>query len=210
MKQPFSGYHVSDASEDAINTLKGRINVVDKTNTTSPVVRGFADTVEMVKGMTKRSRAFVVFVDPVGYGDLLWTDVDKLLSVDKADVFITFMSYALGLGLPHARKQDSMADTFTRVFGTSDWKKCDHQDDIVSLYMDRIGTKKEYVEEIPIFRTGESKLYHLIFASGNRKGAGHVMDYIKQIMDVTTTEMLTDALKVTSAHAADLDEWMPK
>ena len=209
-EKPFSGYHVSDESEEAISALKGRLGALAKNgNPEAPVVRSFAETAGMINGMAKWGRAFVVFVDPRGYKELLWKDVEKLLSVDKADVFITFMGYAMALNLPHALKQDSQAGNFDGVFGNSEWRGCNNQDDLVSLYMRRIGTKKAYVEEIPIFRKGESKLYHLIFASGNKAGAGRVMDYTKKIMDATTTEMLTGAIKVAFG-SKDLDEWMAK
>lgn len=105
-EKPFSGYHVSDESADAISALKGRMDALAKNKSPEMlVVRSFAETAGMIKGMKKWGRAFVVFVDPRGYKELLWEDIEKLLSVDKADVFITFMGYAMALNLPHALKQ---------------------------------------------------------------------------------------------------------
>jgi len=73
--------------------------------------------------------------------------------------------------------------------------------------MRQIRTKKEFVEEIPIFRVGENKLYSLIFASSNPTGAGSVMTYIKGIIDNVTTELIEDALKVATNKKHDLDKW---
>ncbi len=76
------------------------------------------------------------------------------------------------------------------------------------MYKNQIRTKKEFVEEIPIFRTGENKLYSMIFASSNTTGAGNVMKYMKGIIDNVTIELIEDALKVATNNKTDLDKWL--
>ena len=80
--------------------------------------------------------------------------------------------------------------------------------ELLDVYLKQIKTLKEFVEVIPIFRTGENKLYDLIFASSNPSGAGSVMTYIKGIIDNVTTELIEDALKVSTKKTTDLDKWM--
>ena len=63
------------------------------------------------------------------------------------------------------------------------------------------------MEVISIFRTGENKLYDLIFASSNPKGAGSVMTYTKNIIDKVTTELIEDALEVAINKRHDLDQF---
>jgi len=208
---PFSDYIMSDISEESINVLKERLvklkdYVGDRSY--SPETRSFSETAQIVKDKDSGwGNVFLIFIDPTGYTDLQWKDIEKLLSIEKADIFITFMSYSVALNRPHALKHEEGAKTFDSVFGTEDWRKCTNQDELVDLYMKQIRTKKEFVEEIPIFRAGENKLYNLIFASSNPTGAGSVMTYIKGIMDNVTTELIEDALKVATNKKQDLDPW---
>ena len=208
---PFSDYLMSDTSDESINTLKERLLKL-KTNvgnrTYSPKIRSFSETAQIVKDMDSGwGNVFLVFIDPTRYTDLQWKDVEKLLSIDKADIFINFMSYSVALNRPHALKQEESAKTFDNVFGTTEWRKCNSQDELVELYKKQLRTKKEFIEEIPIFRAGENILYHLIFASNNQKGAGRIMTYTKGIMDNVTTELIADALKVATNKSQDLDQW---
>lgn len=213
-KQPFSEYHMSDISEEAIEALKCRLSTL-KDNVGNqqynPQVRTFSDTAELIPKMDTWGTIFLIFIDPKGYSDLHWKYVEKLLSVDKADIFITLMSYGMALSRPRAMEQDSSeAKTFDSIFGTCEWRNCNTQDDLVELYLGRLRTKKKYVEEIPIFRAGENKLYSLIFASNNSSGAGKIMTYTKGIMDKVTTELIEDALKVATKKKSDLDSWLIK
>lgn len=207
---PFSDYFISDSSEESINVLKDRlVKLKDYVGGRSytPETRSFSETASFVKNKAGWGKVFLIFIDPTGYTDLKWEDIEKLLSIEKADIFINFMSYSVALNRPNALKHEEAAKNFDNVFGTGEWRKCTNQDELVSLYMRQIRTKKEFVEEIPIFRAGENKLYRLIFASSNPKGAGNVMTYIKGIIDNVTTELIKEALKVATNKKNDLDKW---
>ena len=208
---PFSDYFLSDTSEESINALKNRLSKLKDyvgNRTYSPEVRSFSETAEIIKNKDAWGNIFLIFIDPAGFKDLQWKDLEKLLSIDKADIFITFMSYGVALNRPHAHEKEESGKIFDNVFGTSDWRKCNNQDELVDLYIRQIKTKKEYVENIPIFRAGENKLYDLIFASSNPTGAGSVMTYIKGIIDNVTTELIEEALKVATDNKEDLDKWL--
>ena len=208
---PFSDYYLSDISEESITTLKNRLSTLKDfvgPREYSPEVRSFSDTADLIKSKDSWDNVFLIFIDPTGYKDLQWKDLEKLLSIDKADIFITFMSYSVALNRPHAHEKEESAKTFDNVFGTPDWRECNNQDDLVGLYMRQIRTKKAYVENIPIFRVGENKLYELIFASSNTDGAGNVMTYTKGIIDNVTTELIEEALKVVTKNKNDLDPWL--
>ena len=208
---PFTGYFFSDISESAIDTLDKRLKKLNDfvgRRKYEPKVRSFSDTAEEIKKMDKWGNIFLIFIDPTGYNELQWKDIVKLLSIKKADIFITFMSYSFALNRPHALEQEESAKTFDSVFGTPDWRKCNNQEELLETYLSQIRKFKEYVEVIPIFRVGENKLYDLIFASSNPKGAGSVMTYIKKIMDKVTTELIEDALEVVTNKRPDLDQWL--
>lgn len=209
--KPFSDYIMSDISEDSIKILEERLlkikdSVGDKIY--SPKVRSFSETAQLVKDKDSGwGNAFLIFIDPTGYTDLQWTDIEKLLSIEKADIFINFMSYSVALNRPHAERDNERAKTFDSVFGTIDWRKCKDQNDLIELYMSQIRTKKQVVEKISVYKAGENQLYTLIFASNNPKGAGNVMTYIKGIVDSVTTELIRDALKVAANKQKDLNQW---
>jgi len=209
---PFSDYFLSDISEESINALKDRLSKLKDyvgNRDYSPEVRSFSETAEIIKNKDSWGNVFLIFVDPTGFKDLQWKDLEKLLSIEKADIFITFMSYSVALNRPHAAlEKDESTKNFDNLFGTPDWRKCTNQDELVDLYIRQSKTKKEYVENIPIFRAGENKLYELIFATSNPAGAGSVMTYIKKIIDNVTTELIEDALKVATNKKEDLDKWL--
>ena len=210
-KNPFSDYIMSDIEEDSIRILKERLLKLKHSvggRTYSPKVRSFSKTVETVKDKDSGwGNAFLIFIDPTGYTDLQWTDIEKLLSIEKADIFINFMSYSVALNRPHAERHEEYAKTFDSIFGTSDWRECKDQNELVELYMRQIKTKKQVVEKISVYKAGENKLYTLIFASNNKRGAGNVMTYIKGIVDSVTTELISDALKVAANKQQDLSPW---
>jgi len=207
---PFSDYFLSDIDEESISVLNKRLKKLKDhvgNRDYSPVVRNFSDTIQEIKSKESWGKIFLIFIDPGGFTELHWNDVKQLLSIKKADIFITFMSYSFALNRPHAQPGTEHEKTFDNVFGTTEWRKCSNQTELLELYLTQIGTLKEYVEVIPIFRTGENKIYDLIFASSNPKGAGNVMTYIKGIMDNVTTELIEDAMKVATKKTLDLDHW---
>ncbi len=209
--KPFSDYFFSDSSSESILALNQRLKQL-KDNVGNrhyqPAIRNFTDTVQLISDKQEWGRAFLIFVDPTGFTELVWEDVKKLLLIEKADIFITFMSYSFALNRPHALPDTEHEKTFDSVFGNSDWKKCSDQEELLKLYLQQIGTIKKYVDVIPVFRTGESKLYDLIFASNNSAGAGRIMTYTKKIMTNVTTDLIKDALKVVTHKTTDLDKWM--
>ena len=205
----YTKYLLSDSDGAAIDALRGRLSKLGVTtgNSCETAVRDFSETSKLVKRMEKWGRAFVVNVDPAGF-KLAWSDLERILSVDKADVFVTFMSYGIRLGTPHAQNADhGMAATFDSVFGSDEWKKCNNND-LTELYVQQIRTKKEYVEKLPVFATRGPEIYHLIFASNNKGGAGRIIDYTKKIADGVSTAMIAAAMGVATNKSQDLDRYM--
>ena len=207
----YTKHLLSDSDITAVDALRRRLSKlgVPAGNLCETAVRDFSETSKLVKSMKKRGRAFVVNVDPAGFKHLAWSDLERILSVDKADVFVTLMIYALGMGRPQAQDVDGeMAVTFDRVFGSDEWRKCKNNDDLTSLYMQQIKTKKRYVERLPVFATRGGAMYQLIFASNNASGAGRIIDYTKKIADKVSTEMIADAMGVATNKSQDLDKYM--
>ena len=209
--KPFTRYFLSDVDKGAVAALRKRMKKLGMNDSTlyQTSVRKFARTSWLFKQMEGWNKAFVVNVDPAGFADLAWSDLERILSIRKADVFVTFMSYAVGLGRPHAQSMDDggMADTFDHVFGSSSWKDCRHNDDLINLYMRQIKSKKAYTEKLPVFGSRGPAIYQLIFASDNKRGAGRIIDYTKKIADQVSTEMINNAMGVVTRRADDMDRW---
>ena len=207
---PFSNYYFYDIDNKNISILNQRLEKLRNPvgdNKYCLKVSSFADTAEEISKNHSWGNAYIIFIDPTGYAELKWNDMKKLLKIDKADIFITFMSYSFQLNLPHTKNNTTSEKTFNDVFGTSDWKNCTGQNDLLQLYLKQLKIYKKYVGVIPIYTTGQRKLYDLIFVSNNERGAGHIMDYTKGIMNAVTTELIDSAMKVVSNKAADLDQF---
>ena len=147
---PFSDYILSDISEDSIRVLKERLlKLKDYVGgrTYSPETRSFSETVQLVKDKdSKWGNMFLIFIDPAGFKDLQWCEIEKLLSIKKADIFINFMSYSVTLNHSHTSKYDKTARTFDSVFGTSKWRNCGNHDELVELYINQLRTKKNMLK----------------------------------------------------------------
>lgn len=149
---------------------------------------------------------FLIFVDPKGYKDIKWTLIRELLSINKADIFITLMSYSLPLNIPHAKPNTKAEKNFNELFGNEEWKNANNQQELVEIYLNQIRKYKKYVYTIPVYKTRQDKLYDLIFATNNG-GAKNIIDDTKGILDVVTTELIESALKVATNKKKDLSEW---
>jgi three-Cys-motif partner protein len=208
-KNPFTDYLLSDLDQNSVSALKTRLVKI------KPLVgnksydiqtRSFAGSVSEIKKYEKWGNAFLIFIDPVGYTELEWDLMKQLLSIEKADIFLTFMSYSIALNRKNALPGTESEKTFDLVYGTQDWRQVEGQEDLLEVYLKQIRTLKKNVSVIPVFRTGENKLYDLIFAT-NSDGAGDIMDYIKKLMTLVTTELIESALQVATKKSKDLTEF---
>ncbi|MDE1766113.1 MAG: hypothetical protein KGI27_07545 [Thaumarchaeota archaeon] len=96
--------------------------------------------------------------------------------------------------------------SLNEFFGNNEWKKCEDGNSLVELYRSQIAQFKKYTHIISVFQSGERKLYDLIIAT-NSKGGSNVIDDARRIMEVTTTELFRDALKVVAGKTTDLTQF---
>lgn len=208
-KKPFSDYFLSDINQESIDALKQRMSVLKPSlgnKTYNPICRSFEDTVKEIQKYVRVGNMFLIFVDPKGYKDIKWTLIRELLSINKADIFITLMSYSLPLNIPHAKPNTKAEKNFNELFGNEEWKNANNQQELVEIYLNQIRKYKKYVYTIPVYKTRQDKLYDLIFATNNG-GAKNIIDDTKGILDVVTTELIESALKVATNKKKDLSEW---
>lgn len=205
----FTHYFFSDVEEASILALKERLQAIRPlTNEIDYTVQtmDFKKTVEFVESKKQFGNAYLIFVDPTGYSEIKWELMKKLLSIGTADIVFTFMTYSVALNKENAHENAAAEQSFNEFFGNMDWKKCEDGNTLVELYCSQMSQFKKYVHVIPVFQTGERKLYDLIIAT-NSKGGSNVIDDARRIMEVTTTELFRDALKVITGKATDITQF---
>jgi len=208
-KFPFTEYYMSDIDEESIDALNKRLKNLRPLvgiNTYNPVVRTFEDTVSFVENKNRFGIGFLVFVDPVGFKEMNWELMERLLRIDTADVFFTFMTHAIARHKSNVEDGNAYERSLGEFYGNDNWRRLDEGNDLLDLYVRQIQKFKRHVFVIPVFQTGERKLYDIIIAT-NSNGASHIIDDGKRIMSATTTEIIRDAFKVLAEKTTDLTKW---
>jgi len=211
-KFPFTEYYMSDNDKESIETLKQRLGNLKPavgTETYYPVVRTFEDTVNFIENKNRFGRGFLIFVDPVGFKEMNWELMEKLLRIDTADVFFTFMTHAIACHRSNVEIGNAYEKSMNDFYGNCDWSKYYEGNDLLKLYVQQIYKFKTYVFVIPVFQMGERKLYDIIIAT-NSKGGSNIIGDGSRIMSATTTEMILDACKVLANKSTEITEWFPK
>lgn len=208
-KFPFTEYFMSDIDEESIQTLKQRlVNLKPSVGTESynPVVRSFEDTVSFVEGKKRFGRGFLIFVDPVGFKEMKWELMERLLRIETADVFFTFMTHAIARHRSNVETGNAYEKSMDDFYGNSDWSEYTEGNDLLKLYIQKIRRFKEHVFVIPVFQMGEKKLYDIIIAT-NSNGGRNVINDGSRVMNATTTEMIRDACKVLANKSTEITKW---
>lgn len=205
----FTHYFFSDIDSNSIISLQKRLQsvkpltgIIDYTAQTMD----FKKTVEFIENKKKFGNAFLIFVDPKGYSEIKWELMKKLLSISTADIIFTFMTYSIAFNKETALENSTTAQSISDFFGNENWKTCEDGNALVELYCSQVRPFKKYVEVIPVFQTGERKLYDLIIAT-NSKGGSNVIGDARRIMEVTTTELFRDALKVITGKTTEITQF---
>ncbi len=205
----FHEYILSDLEQASVDALKQRLKALEPTtgklNYTFNVI-DFEKTVALVESKRQHGSAFLIFIDPTGFTEINWNLMERLLKIDTADIIFTFMTYSIILNKQNAMNNETVKNSMNIFFGNENWKTCDDGNALVELYRKQMSKFKKYTYVIPVFQTGDRKLYDMIIAT-NSKGGGNVIDAARKIMDVTTTELFRDALKVVAGKTKDLTEF---
>ncbi len=205
----FTDYFLSDSDSNAVSALTQRLQVLKTSvgnRNYSPITRDFASTVNFLESKKRRGKAFLIFIDPTGFKEITWNLMEQILSIETADVFFTFMTPFIALNRSSADNDESYAKSLDEFFGDSNWVKFSTSEELLQYYIDKIKTKKNYIFQIPIYQTGQRKLYDIIIAT-NSKGAGNIVSDANKIMEATSTELITNALKVVASKSSDLTKW---
>lgn len=208
---PFTDYIFADEDPESIHALNTRLIVMRPlvgNREYLPVVSEFANTVQRALALKQFGNAFLIFIDPTGYTEIKWDLMKSLLQIPTADIIFTFMTYSIALNKENATDNDATATSLNEFYGNSNWLVCKDGNALVELYKTQLEQYKKRVYTIPVFQTGERKLYDILIAT-NSTGGGNVIEYARKIMNVTTTELFRDALKVVTKKTTDLTQFFP-
>ncbi len=207
---PFTDYLFSDIDSLAISVLNQRLRTLRQhigNHAYNPQVRDFATSVNVVENLQRYGNAFLIFIDPQGFGEIRWDLMQRLLRIKTADIFFTFMTPFIAMNRTMAESGSAHVTTLNDFFGDNTWTQLATGDELLNRYLEKMGEFKEHIFDIPVFRTGISKLYDILIAT-NSTGGRNIMSDATDIMRVTSTQMMEDAMKVITRKSNDLTSWM--
>ncbi len=209
VETPFTDYFFSDIDPKSISLLDSRLKSLKNNvgiHDYKPVVRSFEDSVKFIEGYKRRGTAFLIFIDPKGFAEIRWDLMKRLLSIQTADIFFTFMTPYIARHQSAVKTNESMAETMTLFFGNQNWKDLKNGDELLEQYISQMKGFKKHVLSIPIFKTGKIKLYDLIIAT-NSDGAKNIISDDIKTMSIIPTEILKSALQVIVGKQSDLSQF---
>lgn len=128
--------------------------------------------IDQLEKEEKKLAPTFAFIDPFGYTGFSMTFLKKLLSYQKCELFITFMSGFIKRFLDEGKE-----DSLNNLFGTDEWKKIKevqgYRDEaLFELYKKQL---KEicgvnFVRSFEMVNKANQPIYHLIFCTNNIKG----------------------------------------
>lgn len=206
----FTDYLLSDNDDKSINALTTRLknnkNFVGNIQY-SPQQLDFNQAVEIVVNKKGFGTAFLFFIDPMGYKEIKWESMKKILNIQTADIIFTFMTYTIERNRPIADTNEKTAQTFDEFFGDQSWKNYKTGDELLSLYRHKLESTGKHTFVIEVFKKGENKLYDIIFVSRS-SGATNVVEDIRQLLDYVDTELIKGVFEVVSKKRTAITDFM--
>ena len=134
---------------------------------------------EAINGILKKTEnqnlaPTFVFIDPFGFEGIHYDTIQNIMkTIDKPEIVINFMYNAITRFL----EKKELEETFTRVFGTDEWKEVAKKDDereknIVDFYVSRLKKISKFVFPYRLtFPDKKRTYYYLIHMTNHYKGA---------------------------------------
>lgn len=211
-KYSFTDYLFSDNDKDSIEALCKRLKtnkVLFGNRDYDPQIMDFNDAVDNAIKLQEWGTAFLFFIDPVGYKEIKWTSMKKILNIKTADVIFTFMTYTIERNRSIAESNDTTAKGFDEFFGDSKWRNHTSGQDLLKLYRQKLESTGKNTYVIEVFKKGEIKLYDLIFVSRS-SGGSNIVDFVSKVLKYIDTEMIHGIFEILSKKTRAITDFMPK
>ena len=209
-KYPFTDYLFSDIDQNLIDALAKRLkanNTLVGKRDYNPQVLDFNDAVENAVKLYQWGTAFLFFIDSMGYKEIKWNSMQKILNIETADIIFTFMTYTIERNRPIADENDKTAQTFDEFFGGSEWRKFKTGPELLKLYRKKLESTGKNTYVIEVFKEGENKLYDIIFVSRSQGGA-NVVDYVTNVLKFVDTELIHGIFEIISNKTRPITDFM--
>lgn len=166
----------------------------------------------ILSAMKTYSAHYLAFVDMEGM-DVSWETIEKLLSKtgEYGDVILNLQMQSIIRDLPHAKKRASHAETFTRFFGTDEWRRANDERALLELYTKRLAKHRPVQRTITV-KSGGAYHYDLVFATRETGGDNpwlRVVDNLKRNVETNTGETVEKVLAVITGKSRDLSFFIP-
>lgn len=172
-RAPFSKLLLCDIDEENVAALAGR-TVSDSRVT---VLKGDCNLrIDDLRQRIPRDGLNIALIDPFGAKPLKWATVEKLALFKRMDLLLHFPTNAIKRNFLNESVTD-FNDVIDELVGTPDWRKgVRTHGEIVTLIdllrqrLVPLGYDSDRVRSAPITNTSGGVLYHLMFASKDRRG----------------------------------------
>ena len=204
----FSKYFLFDEDMESIRTLKERIGKLS--TLISPKIitvekKEFSESVKIIEDLNGFKKAFLVVIDPIGFKEIKWDLMQRVLTIDTADVIFTFMTHVVARHRSNCTLDNSYGKSLSEFYGDSSWESTTKGEELMTIYKNKISKFKKFVYDIPVFQSGNQIGYHIIIAT-NSKGAGNIIDSARKITKVKT-EMIGGGIKVVTNKTHEISEF---
>jgi len=198
-KYSFSDYYIADGKKKNRDALATRMETLFPKNGLDYHYSNFSESVKYFDTLDRNDDAVLAIIDPPGFSQIPFQDVQQILEFPTVDVFLTVMTSGIqrNLDVPDAH------DALTSFFGDEKWEKLGHAENIVEEYKTRLesATKKK-IEKIEIFMENQ-KIYDLFYVSGNAI-ARKILHYIASKLEKIQLNDLTSIVSMQSPDVKTL------
>lgn len=206
----FTDYLFSDSDQDSIDALSKRLKAnkaLVGNRDYAPQMMDFNDAVENAVKKQEWGTAFLFFIDSIGYKEIKWSSMQKIINITTADIIFTFMTFPIERNRPIADENDTTAKTFDEFFGDSEWRKYNTGQELLTLYRRKLESTGKKTHVIEVFKKGENKLYDIIFVSRS-KGGESIVDYVTKILKYIDTELIHGIFEIITKKTLQITDFM--
>lgn len=207
---PFTDYLLSDNDENSIKALSERLKankVLVGNRDYNPQIMDFNDAVDNAIKKREWGTAFLFFIDSIGYKEIKWTTMKKILNIDTADIIFTFMTYTVERNRAIAETNNTTAQGFDEFFGNSEWRNYNSGQELLELYRRKLESTGKNTYVIEVFKKGENKLYDIIFVSRST-GGSKIADFVSNVLKYIDTEMIHGIFEIISKKTRPITDFM--
>jgi hypothetical protein len=133
--------------------------------------------------------------------------MQKIINIPTADIIFTFMTYTIERNRPIADENPKTAETFDEFFGGSEWRKYKTGLELLELYRRKLESTGKNTNVIEVFKSGENKLYDIIFVSRS-KGGANIVDSVTNVLRYVDTELIHGIFEIITKKTRPITDFM--